>query len=259
MATLAELVDLMMSVMWGMLRVTGLALIAPVLGSLMVPVRFRVLIGVALAVAMLPSLGSLPEYSPLSVLGLFTIAREIAIGMSIGFVLRLAVDAALIAGQIVSMGMGLAFATVVDPNSGGVPLLGRFYVVIATLLLLATNAHLMLIEVLATSYSIMPIGTTGFGLPGVAAIAGFGAVMFAGAIHLALPAVIAILMVNIAFGVISRAAPTLNLFAVGFPVAIMMGFIVLVLSVTSQGVFWEGQTGAAFSLLTQLLEAGSGG
>ncbi|NND54962.1 MAG: flagellar biosynthetic protein FliR, partial [Gammaproteobacteria bacterium] len=211
MATLTELVDLLMSVMWGMFRVTGVALIAPVLGSLLVPVRIRVSIGVALGVAMLPLLGTVPAYSPLSLLGVFTIIREIAIGMAMGFVLRLAVDAALIAGQIVSMGMGLAFATVVDPNSGGVPLLGRFYVVIATLLLLATNAHLMLIEVLAASYSFMPIGSGGFGLPGVAAVAGFGAVMFAGAIHLALPAVVAILMVNIAFGVISRAAPTLNL------------------------------------------------
>lgn len=256
MATLTELVELLMTVMWGMLRVTGVALIAPVLGSLMVPVRVRVLIGVALGVAMLPSLGPLPEYSPLSLLGIFTIIREIGIGMALGFVLRLAVDAALIAGQIVSMGMGLAFATVVDPNSGGVPLLGRFYVVIATLLLLATNAHLMLIEVLANSYQFLPIGSAGFGLPGIAAIAGFGAVMFAGAVHLALPSVVAILMVNIAFGVISRAAPTLNLFAVGFPVAILMGFVVLVLSVNKHGVFWESQTAAAFDVLGKLLGAG---
>jgi len=255
MASLTELADLIMTVMWGMLRVTGVALIAPVLGSVMVPVRIRVLIGVALAIAMVPLLGEVPQYSPLSAMGIFSVVREIGIGMAMGFVLRLAIDAALIAGQVVSMGMGLAFATVVDPNSGGVPLLGRFYVVIATLLLLATNAHLMLIEVLGSSYSYMPIGSTGFGIPGVAAIAGFGSVMFAGAITLALPSVIAILMVNIAFGVISRAAPTLNLFAVGFPVAILMGFVVLVLSVTNHGLFWEGQSNQAFDLLGKLLGA----
>jgi len=256
MTTLPELAELLMTVMWGMLRVTGVALIAPVLGSVMVPVRIRVLIGIALAVAMLPLLGDLPTYSPLSVVGLFTVAREIGIGLGLGFVLRLAIDAALIAGQVVSMGMGLAFATVVDPNSGGIPLLGRFYVVIATLLLLATNAHLTLIEMLGASYSYMPIGSMGFGLPGVAAIAGFGAVMFAGAIHLALPSVIAILMVNIAFGVISRAAPTLNLFAVGFPVAILMGFVVLVLSIGNQGPFWEGQSNQAFDVMGKLMGAG---
>ena len=255
MATLPELADLIMTLMWGMLRVTGVALIAPVLGSVMVPVRIRILIGVALAIAMIPLLGEVPQYSPLSVMGIFAVVREIGIGMAMGFVLRLAIDAALIAGQVVSMGMGLAFATVVDPNSGGVPLLGRFYVVIATLLLLATNAHLMLIEVLGSSYSYMPIGSTGFGIPGIAAIAGFGSVMFAGAITLALPSVIAILMVNISFGVISRAAPTLNLFAVGFPVAILMGFVVLVFSVTNHGLFWEGQSNQAFDMLGKLLGA----
>ncbi len=256
MTTLPQLADLIMTMMWGMLRVTGVALIAPVLGSVMVPVRIRLLIGIGLGVAMLPSLGSVPDYSPLSGLGLFAVAREIAIGMTLGFVLRLAVDAALIAGQVVSMGMGLAFATVVDPNSGGIPLLGRFYVLIATLLLLATNAHLMLIEVLASSYGFIPIGSAGFGLPGVAAVVGFGSVMFAGAIHLALPSVIAILMVNISFGVISRAAPTLNLFAVGFPVAILMGFVVLVLSINNHGVFWESQNNQAFDAMARLLGAG---
>lgn len=252
MASLGELTDLVFSMMWGMLRVTGVALIAPVLGSLMVPVRIRVIIGAALAVAMLPLLGELPEYSILSVQGLFAVAREIGIGLAMGFVFRLAIDAALIAGQVVSMGMGLAFATVVDPNSGGVPLLGRFYVVIATLLLLAANAHLMLIEVLARSYELMPIGSLGFGLLGVTEIVGFGSVMFAGAIHLALPSVVAILMVNLAFGVISRAAPTLNLFAVGFPIAILTGFVVLVLSVSNHGVFWDGQTREALNLLSNL-------
>ena len=155
------------------------------------------------------------------------------------------------------MGMGLAFATVVDPNSGGVPLLGRYYVVIATLLLLASNAHLMLIEVVATKLRVHAARIARIrAARRVAAVANFGAVMFAGAIHLALPPVVAILMVNISFGVISRAAPTLNLFAVGFPVAILMGFFVLVLSVSNHGVFWETQSGRAFDTLGLLLGAG---
>ncbi|MEE4185481.1 MAG: flagellar biosynthetic protein FliR [Gammaproteobacteria bacterium] len=259
MASLAELADLVFSMMWTLLRVSGVALISPVLGSLMVPVRIRVIISVALAIAMLPLVDSIPDYPILSVSGLFAAARELGIGLAMGFVFRLAVDAALIAGQVVSMGMGLAFATVVDPNSGGVPLLGRFYVVIATLLLLAANAHLMLIEVLGRSYEFLPIGSLAFGLPGIAEIVGFGSVMFAGAIHLALPSVVAILMVNIAFGVISRAAPTLNLFAVGFPIAILMGFVVLVLGIGNHGLFWDGQTQQALDLLGVITGASGGG
>lgn len=254
-ASLAELADLVFTMMWTMLRVSGVAMVAPVLGSLMVPVRIRVMITVGLAVAMLPLVDSIPDYAIVSVSGIFAAARELGIGLAMGFVFRLAIDAALIAGQVVSMGMGLAFATVVDPNSGGVPLLGRFYVVIATLLLLAANAHLMLIEAVAASYELLPIGSLAFGLPGIAEVVGFGSVMFAGAIHLALPSVVAILMVNIAFGVISRAAPTLNLFAVGFPIAILMGFVVLVLGVGNQGLFWEGQIEKAIDLLGVLIGA----
>jgi len=259
MASLAELADLVSSMLWTMLRVTGVAMVAPVLGSLMVPVRIRVIISVALAIAMLPLVGSVPDYAILSVSGLFAAVRELGIGLAMGFVFRLAIDAALIAGQVVSMGMGLAFATVVDPNSGGVPLLGRFYVVVATLLLLAADAHLLLIEAVARSYELLPIGSLAFGLPGITEVVAFGSVMFAGAIHLALPSVVAILMVNIAFGVISRAAPTLNLFAVGFPIAILMGFIVLTLGVSNHGLFWDGQTQAAIDLLGRLMGAPGGG
>jgi len=255
MATLTELSELIFAFMWSMLRVSGVAMIAPVLGSMMVPVRIRIVIAAGLAVAMLPLLGELPTYSPLSAPGLIAVMRELGIGLAMGFVFRLAIDAALIAGQVVSMGMGLAFATVVDPNSGGVPLLGRFYVVIATLLLLAANAHLMLIEVLARSFELVPLGAAAISIPELREVVGFGAVMFAGAIHLALPSVVAILMVNIAFGVISRAAPTLNLFAVGFPISILMGFIVLVLSIGNHGLFWDQQTTLAINLLGNLIGA----
>lgn len=247
--TLTELTELLFTLMWTMLRVTGVVLVAPVLGSALVPVRIRVLIGVALSVAIMPLVGELPDFSPLSIPGMLAIAREIGIGMAMGFVLLLAVDAALIAGQVVSMGMGLAFATVVDPNSGGVPLLGRFYVVVATLLLLAANAHLMLIEAVARSFEVLPIGGPGIGAAGAAAVVAFASVMFAAAIQLALPSVVAILMVNIAFGVISRAAPTLNLFAVGFPVAILMGFVVLVLGMSNHGIFWDARIDEAFNAL----------
>jgi len=113
--------------------------------------------------------------------------------------------------------------------------------------------------VLGRSYEFLPIGSLDFGLPGIAEIVSFGSVMFAGAIHLALPSVVAILMVNIAFGVISRAAPTLNLFAVGFPIAILMGFVVLVLGIGNHGLFWEGQTQQALDLLGVLTGASTGG
>lgn len=256
MLTVTQIADLLMTIMWVMLRVGGLVLMAPILGAVFVPMRLRVLIAAVLAVAMLPVVAGVPTYSPLSPQGILTIAQELVVGATLGFILKLAVEAAVFAGQVVSMGMGLSFATVVDPQQSGIPLLGRLYIIIATLLLLATNAHLALIAVLAESFTLLPLGAGGITPADGHDIARFASLMFTGAMRLALPAVVSILMVNVAFGVISRAAPTLNLFAVGFPITLMMGFIVMLLGVRSHGAVWDAQFAEAFSMLSHVLTGG---
>jgi flagellar biosynthetic protein FliR len=256
MFTVLQITDTLMALMWAMLRVSGVIIIAPLLGAVFIPARVRVLLVVVLTVAMLPIVGATPTYSPLSLPGLVTIAQELAIGLAIGFILKLAVEAAVFAGQVISVGMGLSFATVVDPQQGGTPLLGRFYIIVATLLLLAANAHLALIQVVAESYGLIPIGQGGIAAPDARQVVEFGSLMFVGAMQLALPAVVAILMVNVAFGVISRAAPTLNLFAVGFPITLMTGFVIMILSVPSHGAVWSLQFADAFAAITRLLGGG---
>lgn len=256
MLALYNIADLLLAVTWALLRVSGVVLVAPIFGAVFAPIRLRVLIAAVIAVAMLPAIPELPRYSPLSAAGLLAIGREIMIGVTIGFMLKLVVEAATFAGQVVSTGMGLSFAMVVDPQAGNTPLLGRLYIITATLLLLVANAHLALIAAVAESYSLLPIGGGGLGASTAMDVARFGAVIFSGAMHLAMPAVIAILMVNVAFGVISRAAPTLNLFAVGFPVTLMLGLIVLTLSIRSQDTVWNSLFDDALSMIGRLLAGG---
>jgi flagellar biosynthetic protein FliR len=253
MTTTVQLADGLFAILWTVLRVGGVVMLAPLLGAMYVPRRIRLAMALVLSLAKLPWAGPPPALEPLSGEGRLAITQELIIGLAIGFVLRVATESALLAGQLISTGMGLSFATVVDPQNGGMPLLGRFYIVVASLLLLATNAHLSLIALLAQSFSTVPIGSGGLGPNDARAIADFGTVMFAGAIQLALPSVIAILMVNVAFGVISRAAPTLNLFAVGFPITILLGLFILILSIRTQAPVWEGQMTDALSLLTRIL------
>lgn len=253
MLTLATLADTLFRILWSALRVGGVVMIAPVLGAMFVPNRVRLLITLVLSFAMLPAVGQLPAYSPLSLLGFLAVGQELLVGIAIGFLLKLAIEAAILGGQIVSSGTGLSFAVVVDPQAGGIPLLGRFYLVIATLLMLAVNAHLQLIEVLATSFELLPIGSGGLDVGDMRLVADFASLMFIGAVKLALPSVIAMLMVNIAFGVISRAAPTLNLFAVGFPVAMLMGFLVILMDIGSHGPIWQLQLDATFDAMARLL------
>jgi flagellar biosynthetic protein FliR len=254
METTTQIADGLFAILWTVLRVGGVVMLAPLLGAVFVPRRLRLAMSLVLALALVPSAGPPPGLQPLSGPGLLAITQELIVGLAIGFVLRLATEAALLAGQLISTGMGLSFATVVDPQNGGMPLLGRFYIVVSSLVLLATNAHLSLIALLAQSYAAVPIASGGLSPEDARVIADFGSMMFAGAVQLALPSVVAILMVNIAFGVISRAAPTLNLFAVGFPITIMLGLFILVLSIRTQGPVWESQMMEAFSVLTRILE-----
>jgi flagellar biosynthetic protein FliR len=255
MLTLAVLVDTLFRVMWAALRVSGVVMIAPVLGSLFVPGRVRVLIALVLAFAMMPVIGSVPAFSPLSIEGFVAVAREVLVGVAIGFMFRIAIEAAVLAGQIVSSGTGLSFAMVVDPQSGGIPLLGRFYLIVATLLMLSFDAHLQLIEVLAASFSLIPIGG-GLEAGDARQVTDFAGLMFVGALKLALPSVAAMLMVNVAFGVISRAAPTLNLFAVGFPITLLMGFLIMMLDIGAHGPIWQAQLAETFALINRMLAGG---
>lgn len=256
MLTLAALVDTLFHVLWAALRVGGVVMIAPVLGAMFVPNRVRLLITLVLSFAMLPVAGPLPSYPPLSVPGFLAVAQELVVGITIGFMLKVAIEAAVLAGQIVSSGTGLSFAMVVDPQVGGIPLLGRFYLIIATLLLLASNAHLQLIEILAASFGLVPIGGGGLSVGGARQVADFAGLMFVGALKLALPSVAAMLMVNVAFGVISRAAPTLNLFAVGFPITLLMGFLVMLMDIGAHGSIWEQQIAATFATVNRVLTGG---
>jgi flagellar biosynthetic protein FliR len=254
--TLTVLVDTVFRVLWAALRVGGVVMIAPLFGAMFIPPRARLLLTMVLAFAMLPVIGAVPAHSPLSVAGFLAIAQELAVGTAIGFLFKLAMEAAVLGGQIVSSGTGLSFAMVVDPQAGGIPLLGRFYLIIATLLMLATNAHLQLIEALAASYELLPIGSGGLTAADARQVADFAGIMFIGAVKLALPSVAALLMVNVAFGVISRAAPTLNLFAVGFPITLLMGFLVMLLDIPGHGPIWQSQLTEAFAAISRLLAGG---
>jgi flagellar biosynthetic protein FliR len=256
MLILTTITDTLFSLLWAALRIGGVVMIAPLLGAVFVPGRVRLLLTMVLAFAMLPLIGELPEVSPLSLAGVLAVAQELALGLAIGFILKLVVEAAVLAGQLVSSGMGLSFAMVVDPQAGGIPLLGRFYLIVASLLLLAANAHLQLIAIVAESFRLVPVGSGGIVAGEARAIADFAGLMFAGALSLSLPAVAAMLMVNAAFGVISRAAPTLNLFAVGFPVTLLMGFLIMIVDINAHGPLWDRLFAEALTMVSRLLMGG---
>lgn len=226
-----EIIALLHTYLWPFLRVSAMFLVAPVFGYASITIRVRILLGVMVSVLIAPILPAVPAADPLSAVGLLLAVREITVGLVMGFVMQLVFAAVVVAGHSVATSMGLGFAMAVDPTNGvQVPVVSQFNVVLATLLFLAIDGHLMLISAVVESFAVLPTDASAAPFGMFAGVVALGSQLFASALLLALPTLTAILMINVAFGVITRAAPQLNIFAVGFPVTIVAGLFFMLLA-----------------------------
>ncbi len=213
---------------WPALRISGFVLTAPAAGEGVVPRLVKVVLTLSLAFLLGPLVEVPTELSIFSAAGILAAVLELLIGVSIGMVVQLAFEALVFAGQSVSLSMGLGFATLVDPQRGAqVPVLGQLFMIFGTLTYLAINGHLMLLGALAQSFHSLPIGATHIDKGFLITVVLWGARVFDTGLLIALPAVIALVIVNLALGVVTRAAPQLNLFGIGFTITLMSGFLVL--------------------------------
>lgn len=255
--TTAEITSWLGGVMWPFIRIGGMLAVAPVFAGRMVPTRVRIILAVALTWAIVPGLAPAPAVDPLSAQGLLITVQQLLIGVSMGFVFQMVFGVLVIAGQSMSVGMGLGFAAIVDPLSGvQVPVLSQFYSILATLLFLALNGHLLLIQVLANSFHRLPVGPLGLDRGALWQLVGWGTQMFAGAVVVALPAMISLILVNLAFGMVTRAAPQMNIFAVGFPVTILVGFVLVLITLPMVGEEFGRLVNMGFGFLNTLFGAG---
>lgn len=223
-----DLFDMLGRVLWTALRIGAAIQVLPMLGARGVPARSRLVFTIALAAALS---GLLPEPPKAGVNAATAIAvlREFSVGIAIGLMLRLAFEAGQLAGELASQGMGLSFATLADPSGGGsATVLAQWFYLAFGLIFFAVDGHLALVQLLFDSYAAMPIGAPFRDLPGfLAAIPLFFAAAMRAGLLLALPVMMALLAVNVAIGVLSRAASQLSPISLGFPVAILLGMLLL--------------------------------
>ena len=244
--------------LWPFFRIGACLMVAPIFGAAFVPPRMRLVIAGALTILVAPMLPAQPAVSPFSGQGLVILAQQLMIGVALGFVLQIIFDSLAMGGQLLANSMGLSFAFNVDPQRGtSTPVLGQFYMILATLTFLALNGHLTLIEVLVDGFRGIPVGTAGLGANGIWEVARWGELIFSGALSVALPGLTALLIVNLAFGVVSRAAPTLNLFAIGFPIVLLCGLVIVLVGLPAMQTAFVGMMRQAFSMLGSL--QGTGG
>jgi flagellar biosynthetic protein FliR len=224
----AELSEWVTRMWWPVLRIGGFVVTAPIVSSGMVPGRIKILLTIGLAFLFSPMIRVPAGLSIFSAAGMFAAVQELLIGAAIGMVVQLAFEAFTFAGQTISMTMGLGFATLVDPQRGAqTTVIGQLFTVFATLTYLAVNGHLVLFGALADSFQSLPIGGANLKSDFLWSVAGWGGRIFETGLLIALPAVVSLLIVNLALGVITRAAPQLNLFGVGFPITMLGGYFVL--------------------------------
>ena len=246
--------------MFPLARILGLLASAPVFNNAALPAQVRLVAGLAIALALAPALPPLPAIPAGSWISLAILAEQVLIGTLLGFTLRIAFAAVDIAGELIGLQMGLGFATFFDPDSGGqTPVIAEFLGLLTALVFLAMNGHLLVLSALGESFTLLPISAEPVRAPAFGALMGWSATLFATGVLLALPLITALLIANIALGVLARIAQQLNLFAVGFPVTLALGLFVLLLSLPYIGGAMEGLFAQGFRAMALVIQAGRGG
>ena len=217
--------------LWPLTRILGLLAASPLFGNSSVPVTVKLSLGVLLAMIVAPAVPGLPGSDPMSLAGLLILIQEMLIGLAMGFSIRIVFAAVEMAGEISSLTMGLGFATFFDPNTQGrSSAISQFLALVATMAFLAVNAHLVLLSVLVESFSTLPVSASPVYGGGFKQLADWGARIFSTGVQLSLPIVAALLITNVALGILTRAAPQLNLFGIGFPITLGVGLLVIAMT-----------------------------
>ncbi len=239
--------------LWPFVRIGACLMVAPIFGTSFVPARNRLLLAAAITLLVAPLLPP-PTVGPFSPAGVVIIAQQMVIGVAMGFVVQIIFDALAMGGQLLANSMGLSFAFNVDPLRGAsTPVLGQMYTLLVTLTFLALNGHLAMLEILVEGFRTLPIGVDGLGSNGLWQVTLWGGQIFRGALMVSLPGVTALLVVNLAFGVVSRAAPSLNLFAIGFPITLVCGLVIVMFGLPSVQSSFINLMRESFTLLDELL------
>ncbi|NIB43194.1 flagellar type III secretion system protein FliR [Pseudomaricurvus alkylphenolicus] len=214
--------------LWPLFRISALFMAMPIIGTRVVSARVRIVLALTITLLVVPLLPPMPEVPPLSLGSLLIVLHQILIGLTLGFFLQVVFHLFVLAGQFVAMKMGLGFAQMNDPSSGvAVTVLSNYYLILTTLLFLSMDGHLVVFQMIIESFNTIPIAAQGMTSDIFWQVASGGSWMFSRALLIAMPVLTSLLVVNLSFGVMSRAAPQMNVFTVGFPITLIFGLLLM--------------------------------
>jgi flagellar biosynthesis protein FliR len=223
-----------------MVRVGTAFVAAPIFGAMSVPLAVRIAISGAIGVLVLGTHTVTPPSQVFSLATILSVGSEALIGLALGFILQIAFAAPLLASEVIGTSMGIGFASSVDPQNGHpTPALGTFFSTLITLLFLSMNGHLVLVDMIVKSYDALPPGATWLAAGRLRDIAFMGGYTFFAGLLLALPVGFLLLCLNLVVGMLSRSAPSLNLFAVGLPASLAAGVVAIAIALPAMGDYME--------------------
>lgn len=226
--TEAQILSWLASIFWPMLRISALFLAMPVLGNKQLSTQVKALLALAIAILIAPMLDPPPMVELFSGEALLIFVQQILIGVVMGFSLQMVMGSLAIAGEMVGYSMKLGMAKMADPINGvQVPIVTTLYLTLAMLVILAMDIHLVLIELLVQSFEVFPIGTQGITTDSFWAMIGWGTSMYEYGLLMSIPIIGAILLLDLAQGVMQRAAQQFQIFAVGFPITLIAGLVLI--------------------------------
>ncbi len=252
--TEAQIAQFVGHYLWPFFRLAALFMAMPIFGSQLVNARVRLLLAFGCTLVVVPLLPPVPVYPLLSLQSLTVVLTQVVIGLSLGFLWHIVFQIFVLTGQFVAMKMGLGFASMNDPSNGvSVTVVSQYYLMLVTMLFLATNGHHVVFEVIVQSFTTLPIDMVGLSRADFWALASMGSWLFRSALVLSLPVLTSLLVVNIAFGVMSRASPQMNVFAVGFPITLAFGLVLMFFSMPAFFPNYQQFTGEGFAFMRALL------
>lgn len=224
----ATLETMLRSFLWPLFRISGMFMSMVIIGSAIISPQKRLILAIVVTMVVVPVLPAMPTVELVGVEAFIISIHQIIIGVAIGFVSRLIFETFIVGGQIIAMSSGLGFAQINDPSSGvTVPAVGQFFLMIATLVFLSLDGHLFMFEIIVNSFTTLPVTKSGMPIVGIYELLSFAGSMFSAGLMMALAAVISLLMVNLSFGILTKVAPTLNIFVIGFPIILTFGLLIL--------------------------------
>lgn len=257
--TIEQLYGWINAFFWPFVRMLALIGAAPLFGESSIPTRAKVGLAALLTVAVSPALAPMPQIPPASFDGLFITMQQVLIGLALGYAMRIAFAAVQMAGEFIGLQMGLSFASFFDPATGvNTAVLSRLLNLIAMLLFLALDGHLVLLSVLLRSFEVLPVSSQPLASGGWAALLEWTSQLMIMGLLLALPLIVALLTINLAMGILNRTAPQLSVFAVGFPLSLTVGIVLLTVVLPEITPFMERLFSQTYEALGRIIDGLAG-